>query len=371
MKVAVVHEMLVKLWWAENVVNDILSIYPDADLYTLIYDEEKVSSMFPASRVKSVPSLTQNIYNWTHKQRLCLPFMSRAIESIDLSSYDLVIASSSWFAHWCITKPETCFVVYYHSPARYLWDYTNEYQRDIWFSSWIKKFLLNKFFLKARQWDYLAWQRHDVAIAASRQVQSRIAKYYRRDSELVYPWVYVNEFSIGEMPLKDREYYIITSALTEFKKIEVAIEAFNVMWYPLVIIWDWDHKGYLQGIAKENIKFVWKKDHKAISEYYLNARWFIMSWRDDFWIAPIEAMASWVPVFALRQWWLVETNIEWLTGSFFENPKWADFIDNFELFHQDISSWKYDRIKIRNHALSFSDARFKKEFDDLIKKYVS
>lgn len=370
MKVAVVHEMLIKLGWAENVVDDILWIFPDADLYTLIYDEDKVWKLFPASRVKWVANMTQKIYSWTKRQRLCLPFMSRAIESLDLSDYDLVIASSSWFAHGCITKPETCFVVYYHSPARYLWDYTNEYQRDIWFWYWIKKFLLNKFFLGARQWDYLAGQRHDVAVWASKQVQSRIAKYYRRDSELVYPWVYVDEFTVWEAPLKERDYYVITSALTEFKKVEVAIEAFNVLGYPLYILWDWAHRKYLESIAKPNIKFVWYSNRKTINEYYQNARWFIMAWRDDYWIAPIEAMAAWVPVFALNQWWLVETNIAGLSWDFFNNPKWSDFIEKFEKFHNDISEGKYDRIKIRNHALEFSKDRFVSEFKEMLSKYI-
>lgn len=371
LKVAIIHEMLVKLGWAENVVLDILDIFPDADLFTLIYDEKKVGSKFPASRIKQVPKITQRIYKWTWgRQRLCLPYMARAIESIDFSQYDLVIASSSWFAHWCITKPETCFVVFYHSPARYLWDWTNEYKRDIGFGKGIKKAMLNLFMLWARQWDYLAGQRHDVAIAASRQVKERIAKYYRRDSEIIYPSVYVDDFEIWEIPLKDREYYVITSALTEFKKVDLAVRAFNSLWLKLKIIGTGIQEDYLKKIANQNIEFFWHRTHDEIREIYNWARWFIMSGRDDFGIAPIEAMAAGIPVFALREWWLVETNVEDLSWEFFEADDVNEFIKKFKKFHNNIEDNKFDRIKIRNHALKFRKERFIQEFEDMLRKYL-
>ena len=373
MKVAIIHEMLIKLGWAENVVLDILEIFPEADLYTLIYDEEKVWRLFPKDRVQPTPKITQRAYNITKNQRFCLPFMAKAIESLDLSSYDLVIASSSWFAHWCITKPETCFVVYYHSPARYLWDYTFEHRKDMNYRSFFKKPLLmflSIIFQKLRIWDYLAGQRHDVAIAASKQVQQRIAKYYRRESELIYPWVYVDDFEIWEKMLKDRDHYVILSALTEFKKVDVSVKAFTKMWYKLVIVWEWAQRAYLESIAWENIKFVWYKNHDELKEIYKEARWFIMSWRDDFWIAPIEAMAAWVPVFALNKGWLVETNIKWLSGDFFEDSEGWDFIERFEAFHEDIDEGRYDRIKIRNHALTFRKERFHEELKELLSRYI-
>ncbi len=371
MKIAIVHEMLVKLGWAENVVLDLLEIFPEADLFTLIYDEKKVWSKFPKSRLKQVAKITQRIYNLSFwKQRLCLPYMARAAESLDLSEYDLVIASSSGFAHGLITKPETLFVVYYHSPARYLWDWTNEYKRDIGFSKWFKAFFMNIFMLKARIWDYQAGQRHDLAIAASRQVRSRILKYYKRDAEVIYPAVWIEDFEIGEKPLKDREYYVITSALTEFKKVDLSVKAFNDLWLPLKIIGTWAQSEYLQSISKTNIEFLGYKNHDEIREIYKDAKWFIMSWRDDFGIAPIEAMAAWVPVFALREGWLVETNEEFLSWEFFEKDDIEDFKKNFRRFHDNITDNRYDRIKIRDHSLKFGKERFSQEFVELIKKYL-
>lgn len=374
MKVAVVHEMLIKLWWAENVVLDILDIFPEADLFTLIYDEKKVWRLFPKSRIKHVPKTTQRVYNITKNQRFCLPFMAKAVESLDLSDYDLVIASSSWFAHWCITKPETCFIVYYHSPARYLWDWTFEHRKDMNYKKLFKVPLLlflSVVFHKLRIWDYQAWQRHDIAIAASKQVLWRIKKYYKRDAQVIYPAVWTEKFEIWEAPLKDRQYYVITSALTEFKKVDIAVKAFNEILLPLKIIWDWDQLEPLRNMASPNIEFLWRKWHDEIREIYKNARWFIMCWRDDFWIAPIEAMSAWIPVFALNQWGLTETNIEYLTWEFFDDPSWSDFIKKFLEFNENIEQWKYDRIKINMHAKKFNKERFEKEFSDMINSSLS
>ena len=374
MKIAVVHEMLIKMWWAENVVKDILELYPEADLYTLIYDEKKVEKMFPIGIVKHVPKLTQSMFRFFKHQRFALPFMARAVESLDLSQYDLVIASSSSFAHWCITKPETLFVVYYHTPSRYLWDWTFENRKDMSYWKIFKKLLLiflDFIFHSLRIWDYQAWQRWDIIIANARQVQQRIKKYYRRDSQIIYPGVYSDIFSIWEKTLKERDYYVIVSALTEFKKIDIAIRAFNNMTnFRLIVIWDWFHRKHLESIAWPNIEFLWYKHWEFSAEIYKNARWSIMCNKDDFWIVPVEAMCAWVPVFGLRDWGLVETNVEWLSWEFFNDPNWIDFISKFKVFHQNIEDWKYDRIKIRNHALKFSKERFLQEFKNVVDENI-
>ncbi|MDD2487553.1 MAG: glycosyltransferase [Candidatus Gracilibacteria bacterium] len=374
MKVAVVHEMLIKMGGAENVVKDILDLYPEADLYTLIYDENKVSKMFPASRIKQVAKLTQFMYKLTKNQRFCLPFMARAVESLDLSEYDLVIASSSGFAHGCITKPETLFVVYYHSPARYLWDWTFEYRRDITYPKIIKKivnFFLGLLFFSLRKWDYQAGQRHDIALAASKQVAQRISKYYRRGAQVVYPSVYSDIFSIGDKKLKEREYYMIVSALTEFKKVDIAVRAFNNLGYRFIIIGDGYHKAYLESIAASNIEFAGYRHWEESNEYYKNARGAIMPGKDDFGITPLEAMCAGVPVFGLGQGGLTETSISGLSGEFFDDPDGSDFVAKFKVFHNNIENDRYDRIKIRDHALKFRKERFLEELNDIVNKNLA
>ena len=178
MRIAILHEMFIKLGWAEKVVENWCNIYPNADIFTLIYDEKKVWKIFPKNKINNqvFKLTTQKIYNLSKKQRFCLPFMSKSIEQLDFSYYDVVLCSSSWFAHWAITKPETKFIVYCHSPARYMWDWTNEYKKDIWANSGIKWFILNKLFLKLRQWDYIASKRADITLANSKNTQNRITK---------------------------------------------------------------------------------------------------------------------------------------------------------------------------------------------------
>ena len=251
MKIAILHEMLIKLGWAEKVVEKILKIFPKADLFTLIYDEKKVTNIFPKSKINSqvFKLKSQRFYNLTKHQRLCLLFMASSVESLDFSEYDIVICSSSGFAHWAITKPETKFIVYYHSPARYMWDWTNEYKNDIGWNKWIKWYILNKLFLKLRQWDYIASKRVDLSLANSKNCQNRIWKYYRNKSEIIYPPVEVNRFQKRIPPNPPllkwgiiwEKYYIIISALSEFKKIDIAINAFNELKnINLLIIWKGD-----------------------------------------------------------------------------------------------------------------------------------
>ena len=293
------------------------------------------------------------------------------------SEYDLVICSSSWFAHWAITKPETKFVVYCHSPARYMWDWTNEYKRDLGLNSWWKKYFLKPFiertFYKNRQWDLMASSRADLIIANSKNTSNRIKKYYRRESKILYPPVETQRFAKileknnFEKPFE--KYYIIISALTEFKKIEIAISWFNELEENLLIIWAGDFRENLEKLTKkENIKFTWAKYDDELVFLVQNSSGLIFPWEEDFGIVPIEVMSAWKPVFAYKGWWLLETNIEWVTWSFFEDKSWKDFIEKFEIFHKNNLKNIYTRENCINQAKNFSQEIFEKNFLELISK---
>jgi len=371
MKIAILHEMFVKLGWAENVVDTFLEIYPEADLFTLIYDEKKVGEKFPKNKINSqVFSLTtQKIYNLTKKQRLCLPYMASSIEKLDFSEYDIVLCSSSGFAHWAITKPETKFIVYYHSPSRYLWDYTNEYKKSIWFSSWLKAYFLNKLFLKLRIWDYMASARSDIPLIASKHAWKRIKKYYRRnDYQVVYPPVETEKFINHKIWEKKEEYYITIAALTEWKRVDIAINTFNkTPEKKLKIIWIWDYENNLKKMTKsKNIEFLWYKSWKELTNYLKNAKGFIFCSQEDFWIAPVEAMACWIPILWLWSWGLTETNIEWITWEFFLDSNWKDFLEKFLEFDKNIDNKKYDSEKIVENAKKFSKQNFVKQIKKIV-----
>ena len=386
MKIAILHEMLVKFWWAEKVVETFLEAFPEASLFTLIYDEKKIWKFFPKEKINNqvFRLKTQKIYNITKKQRLCLPFMALSVEQLDFSEYDIVLCSSSWFAHWAITKPETKFIVYYHSPARYMWDWTNEYKKDLKFPFFKKFFIhkLNKLLLKLRQWDYIASKRSDFSLANSKNTLSRIKKYYKKEAKILYPPVETNRFSKKinisktnfnilkqKFNFKEKNYYIIISALTEFKKIDVAIKAFNKLEQDLIIIWDWDYKKELQKqVKKENIKFVWKQFWDDLVALVQNSLGLIFPWEEDFWIVPVEAMSAWKPVFALKKWWLTESVIAWTTWDFFLDKNWKDFIEKFKIFHKNNLNWVYKEENCKKQAQKFSKENFIKELKKIVEK---
>lgn len=379
MKVAILHEMLIKLGGAEKVVENFMKLFPDATIFTLIYDEKKCGKVFPREKISPQvwKSKTQKRYNLFKKQRFCLALMTISVENFDFSEYDLVICSSSWFAHWAITKPETKFVVYCHSPARYMWDWTNEYKRDLGLNSWWKKYFLKPFiertFYKNRQWDLMASSRADLIIANSKNTSNRIKKYYKRESKILYPPVETQRFAKileknnFEKPFE--KYYIIISALTEFKKIEIAISWFNELEENLLIIWAGDFRENLEKLTKkENIKFVWAKYDDELVFLVQNSSGLIFPWEEDFGIVPIEVMSAWKPVFAYKGWWLLETNIEWVTWSFFEDKNWKDFIEKFEIFHKNNLKNIYTKENCINQAKNFSQEIFEKRFLELINK---
>ena len=379
MKVAILHEMLIKLGGAEKVVENFMKLFTDATIFTLIYDEKKCGKVFPREKISPQvwKSKTQKRYNLFKKQRFCLALMAISVENFDFSEYDLVICSSSWFAHWAITKPETKFVVYCHSPARYMWDWTNEYKQDLGLNSWWKKYFLKPFiertFYKNRQWDLMASSRADLIIANSKNTSNRIKKYYRRESEILYPPVETQRFAKileknnFEKPFE--KYYIIISALTEFKKIEIAISWFNELEENLLIIWAGDFKENLEKLTKkENIKFAWAKYDDELVFLVQNSSGLIFPWEEDFGIVPIEVMSAWKPVFAYKGWWLLETNIEWVTWSFFEDKNWKDFIEKFEIFHKNNLKNIYTKENCINQAKNFSQEIFEKRFLELINK---
>ena len=385
MKIAILHEMLIKFWGAEKVVQSFLKAFPEADLYTLIYDEKKVWNFFPKQKInKQCFNLkTQKIYNLFKKQRLCLNYMAISVEQLDFSDYNIVLCSSSWFAHWAITKPETKFIVYYHSPARYMWDWTFEFKRDLKIPKFIKPlfiYKLNKLLLKLRQWDFIASKRNDITIANSKNTASRIKKYYKKESILLYPPVETNRFSkqidlsktnfesvTKNYNFKKNNYYIIISALTEFKKIDIAIKAFNkINNQKLIIIWDWDYKKELQKISWKNISFIWKQYWDDLVWLVQNSLGLIFPWEEDFWIVPIEVMAAWKPVFALAKWWLLETIIAWKTWEFFYEKSWKDFIEKFNIFDKNNKSWKYLKENCQKQAEKFSEEKFNKKLKNII-----
>mgnify|MGYP002079457718 CR=1 FL=1 len=381
MKVAIVHEMLIKLGGAEKVVEKLVKMFPDANIFTLIYDEKKVGHIFPrknpvTGKTIRSPFWTQWIYDMTGKQRLCLPFMPGAIESFNFSKYDLILVSSSAFAHGIITKPTAKTIVYYHSPARYLWDWTNEYKRDIGADKGIKAYFLNKLFLKLRIWDVMASERADIVVANSENVAKRIQKYYRQKAKVIYPPVELMRFREEkdtsnlelEYGIKAKWYYIIVATLTEFKKIEIAIDACKKTGDTLIIVWEGKYRYKLEERSekKENIMFLGSKFWDELVTLVQWAKGMIFPGEEDFGIVPIEALASGVPVFAYGKWGLLETVKEDVTGNFFYESDGRDFIKYFDTFKKNIKEWVFKKSILQKSVEKYDEQIFEEELQKLI-----
>lgn len=353
-KIALVHDFLLKLGGAERVLKVFADMFPDAPIYTLLYDEKAVGSVFPKERVHT--SSLQKLPGFIRKrQKYLLPKMPRAIEEMDFSEFDIVLSSNSAFSHGIVTNSDTKHICYCHSPMRYAWDWTHEYIKEQNIGR-IKKAAIAILLNKIRMWDQIAGDRVDTYIANSKTVRNRIMKYYRKESEIIYPPVDVKRFK----PQRKKEnFFLIVSTITPYKKIDLAVQLFNKIGKELVIIGDGPQKAQLQSIAGHNISFLGFKSDKEIAEYYQNARAFIFPGEEDFGITPVEAMAAGTPILAYGKGGVTETVIPGVTGEFFSKPT----VNSMEqgLARLLINEKNYIMKDLTDRAERFSQDRFIKE----------
>jgi len=348
MRIALVHEMLVKLGGAERVLKALLDLYPKSPIFTLLYDKEKTDSWFSGEKIH--PSDLQAYYKFLKSPKWLLSKMHQAIERFDFSKYDLVISSSSAFAHGIKKGGKTKHICYCHSPMRYAWDYAHEYTKNY---SPLMRFLIARKLTKLRQWDFMAADRADVIIANSKHVQKRIEKYWRKKAEVVYPPVKVQEIT----PKAGHEdYFLIVSALTPFKRIDLAIRAFNKIKHKLIIIGDGSQKKILEDMAGDNIEFLGYKDDEVVREYMQNCRALIFPGEEDFGITPVEAMAAGKPVLAYGVGGVTESVQAGISGEFFHEQTPESLINGLTTLM--LNEKNYDYKKIRRIAEQFDEGVF-------------
>lgn len=361
MKVAIVHDFLLKLGGAERVVKTLADIFPKAPIYTLLYDEKATGHVFPKERVRT--SFLQDYPKFIRKRyRFLIHKMPRAIEELDLDAYDLVISSSTAFSHGLITSLKTKHICYCHSPMRYAWDWANEYREENRLHG-LKGLLYAPLIKYLREWDRIAADRPDMYISNSANVQRRLKKYYQEESEIIYPPVDVERFrATGH----SENYFLIVSTLTPYKKIDLAVQLFNKIGRKLVIIGEGPHRKYLENIAGENIEFLGFKDDRTVKEYMENCRAFIFPGEEDFGITPVEAMACGKPVLAYGKGGVTESVISGKTGEFFFEPNVESMEDGLARLMYNEKFYKAQTI--RRHAFEFSREVFEKKLMQKIRK---
>jgi len=329
--IAIVHEYIQKFGGAERTLSVLAKMFPKAPIFTLLYNQETAFDIMGITPNRIKASSLQKLPKFIRKKHgLLAGKFQKTIEEFDLSEFDIVISSSNSFAHGVITKMETKHICYYHSPTRYIWDWTNEYIDEIGLGK-LRRFLAKKLFLKMRIWDQLASDRPDILIANSKTVQKRIRKYYKKDSVVIYPPIDVGRFKIRK-PSEIQGFFLIVSTLSEYKKIDLAVEFFNKIGKKLIIVGDGDYREHLESIAGPSIEIRGRLSDKEVTELMETCRGFIFPGEEDFGMTPVEVMAAGRPIFALRRGGLTESVIDKKTGIFFNEPNLESFEKGFAKF---------------------------------------
>ena len=365
MKVALVHDWLVNLSGAERVLLELHKIFPEAPIYTIFSNKKFTILYFSGVEIRT--SFLQKIPSIAKNFKYLFFLMPIAIESFDLSEFDLVISSSAIFSKGLILKPKTRHICYCYSPTRQIWDLSsiNNAKHPVLYS-------LGQHFL--RIWDRQASDRVDQFVAISKHVAERIKKYYRKEAVIIYPPMTLNINPVQNSKqtqnikheTQNTDYYLIVSRLYKHKNIDLVVETFNKLDLPLIIIGAGpEYSNLKRKIEKiKKIKMLEFVPDEKLPHYYKNCRAFIMPQEEDFGLTPVEAMSFGKPVLALRHGGATETVIEGVTGEFFDDPIPEALANGIRRLNENYSN--YDPIIIRNRVKQFSPETFEKKMLQLI-----
>lgn len=358
MKVAIVHDWLnTKRGGGENVLLELAALYPEAPIYTLLFNEANYHDVLDPKRVRA--SWLQKLPGWLrNRSRYLLPLIPIAIESFDFSEYDVVISSSSAFAKGVITRPETVHICYCHTPMRFVWDYWPRYVDEQHVGP-LRRTAIHRLTSRLRLWDYYSSARVDVWLANSRTTAKRIQKYYKQPSEIIYPGVVTADFEASDTK---GDYYVTLGSLTPYKKFDMAIQAANKLGRNLTVIGDGADRGRLEALAGSTVTFSGRVSDDERKRLLAGAKAMIFASEEDFGIAPVEAMASGTPVIAYNRGGLTETVIDGVTGAFFNKPT----VDSLAAAMTKADDMTYTAASLRKHAEQFDVAVFRTQ----IKKAV-
>ncbi len=350
MKVALVYDRVNKFGGAERVLLALHRIFPDAPLYTLVYDKKSASW---ANVFKVIPTFINKIGFLKNKHEWLAPFAAMAFESLDLREFDVIISVTSSDAKGVITKPNQLHICYCLTPTRYFWSGEKQYAKDTKFKL-IPKSLYNYF----RTTDLLISKRPDKYIAISNEVLDRIKKYYCRESSVIYPSIEDKFYSLDFSPNNKRNYYLLVSRLVPYKKVDLAIKAFNKLKKPLIIVGTGSEQTKLKELAGPLVNFVGAVDDQKLIEYYKNAKAVIFPQFEDYGLVPIESQACGTPVIALGKGGALETIIKNKTGVFFQRQTTSSLIKAIHRFEKLTLSPE----ECHKNALRFNSKTFEKEF---------
>jgi len=353
-KTAVVYDWTNQIGGAERLVEIIAKAFPRSDLFTAVYDPKKApwSTNFnkvTASFIDKLP-FSKSKYHWY------FPLLPYAFESFSLNGYDLVISVTSYPGKFIITHPETCHISLCLTPTRFLWEKKNS-------SS-----VLFPIFSQLRIADQLAAKRADFTFTTCKNTAAKIKKYYQLGSEVIYPEIDTDKF-IPAKTNKEGGYFLIVGRLVKYKKVDLAVKAFNKLGWPLKIVGSGREKKYLESIASKNIEFLGNINDQQLVDYYQNCKALIFPQEEDFGLVPLEAQSCGKPVIAYQKGGALETVVQGITGEFFASQTENCLIQSLNKF----DARKYLSKNCRKNSLRFSKGSFLKVFKERslesLKKY--
>ncbi|HVB74199.1 MAG TPA: glycosyltransferase [Ktedonobacteraceae bacterium] len=362
MKVALVHDYLNQMGGAERVVLAFHELFPDAPLYTSIYDPTRVDAAFQKMDIRT--SFMQKLPLVKKHHQPFLPLYPFAMESLDLRGFDLILSSSSAFGKGVITRPGTMHICYCHTPMRWCWNYDEYVERE--HLGKMARSVLPFFITNLRVWDQTTSMRVDHFIANSPVVADRIQKYYRRDSVVIPPPVEASRF-LFDPGTQPEDYFLIVSRFMPYKRIDLAIEACNQLRLPLLIIGGGRDEQRLKKLAGPTIRFMGRLTDEEVLRYYAHCRALILPGEEDFGITPLEAQASGRPVIAYSAGGALASVVDGVTGTFFHEQTVESLAETLATFDEA----KYNGQTIRNHALEFDKPRFHRRILQFIEAKMS
>ncbi len=377
MKVALIHDWLIYMRGAERVLEALCELFPDADLYTLFHIPGAVSPTIENRRITT--SMVQRLPRLQTWYRRYLPLFPLAIECWDLHGYDLVISSSHSVAKGVITTPETCHISYIHTPMLYVWEQFHHYFGDEARALGLVSLLAHYL----RMWDVFSAGRADYLIANSRYTATRIWKRYRREAIVIHPPVNVALYYPSDTT---DDFFLLVSALVPRKRIDLAIQAFNLLGLPLRVVgrgWTEEEKR-LKALARPNVQFLGWRSDRELADLYGRCRALVFPGEEDFGIVPVEAMASGRPVIAYGKGGVLDSVLPLNanevdmkrsgisahpTGVFFYQQTVEALVEGIRFFEAHEAS--FDRHFTRDHSLRFGKEAFKRRIKQFIdEKYT-
>lgn len=358
MKIAIVHDWLTNMGGAENLIINFHEMYPDAPIYTSVYNPDKIDDKLRKADIRTTFLQKKNKKITNHKKYF--PLMPLAFENLDLNEYDVILSSSTCCAKGIIPRPDAIHICYCATPMRYAWEKRKDYTKNM---GKFKKKLVGILTHYMRIWDVTSSSRVDYFIANSNAVKERIKKYYRRDAVVINPAVRCNLFNISDI---DKDYYFVVSRLVSYKRFDLAVQACKELNKKLIIIGEGPEKENLQKLAEgcENIQFLGRLEDDEVKKYMAECKALLFPGEEDFGITPVEAMACGRPVVAYGRGGALDTVVDGKTGVLFKEQTVED-VKNAILKLEEMN---FDKQEIRNHALKFDEKEFKLKIKNFIEE---